>query len=35
MKKLMEFLDEERLHDRGDVVLGMNGALADLTGALA
>ena len=34
-KILMDFLDEERLHYMGDVVLGMNDALVELTGALA
>ncbi len=34
-KKLMDILDEERLHYVGDMVLGMNDALVELTGALA
>lgn len=34
-KKLTEMLDEERLHYAGDIVLGMNDALVELTGALA
>lgn len=34
-KKLIDILDEERLHYAGDMVLGMNDALVELTGALA
>jgi len=34
-QKLMALLDEERLHYVGDIVLGMNDALVELTGALA
>lgn len=34
-QKLMDILDEERLHYVGDMVLGMNDALVELTGALA
>lgn len=34
-KKLTDILDEERLHYAGDMVLGMNDALVELTGALA
>jgi len=34
-KILMDFLDEERLHYVGDIVLGMNDALVELTGAFA
>lgn len=34
-KKLLELLDEERLKYIGDIVLGMNDALVELTGALA
>ncbi len=34
-QKLMDLLDEERLHYVGDMVLGMNDALVELTGALA
>jgi len=33
--KLLEMLDEERLHYVGSVVLGLNDALVELTGALA
>jgi VIT1/CCC1 family predicted Fe2+/Mn2+ transporter len=33
--ELMEMLDEERLHYVGSVVLGLNDALVELTGALA
>ncbi len=33
--RLLEMLDEERLHYVGDMVLGMNDALVELTGALA
>lgn len=32
---LTDMLDEERLHYAGDIVLGMNDALVELTGALA
>lgn len=32
---LMNLLDEERLHYTGDMILGMNDALVELTGALA
>lgn len=34
-KQLLDILDEERLHYVGDIVLGMNDALVELTGALA
>jgi VIT1/CCC1 family predicted Fe2+/Mn2+ transporter len=34
-RTLMELLDEERLHYAGSVVLGLNDALVELTGALA
>jgi VIT1/CCC1 family predicted Fe2+/Mn2+ transporter len=34
-KMLMGILDEERLHYIGDIILGMNDALVELTGALA
>jgi VIT1/CCC1 family predicted Fe2+/Mn2+ transporter len=34
-QKLLDMLDEERLHYVGDMVLGMNDALVELTGALA
>lgn len=34
-EKLLNMLDEERLHYVGDIVLGMNDALVELTGALA
>ncbi len=34
-QKLLSMLDEERLHYVGDMVLGMNDALVELTGALA
>ena len=34
-QKLVAMLDEERLHYVGDMVLGMNDALVELTGALA
>ncbi|MDD2214040.1 MAG: VIT1/CCC1 transporter family protein [Oscillospiraceae bacterium] len=34
-QKLISILDEERLHYVGDMVLGMNDALVELTGALA
>ncbi|MFT4145838.1 MAG: VIT1/CCC1 family protein [Mobilitalea sp.] len=34
-EKLLSILDEERLHYVGDMVLGMNDALVELTGALA
>ena len=34
-KKLIDMLDEERLRYMGDMVLGMNDALIELTGALA
>ncbi len=34
-KKLADILDEERLRYAGDMVLGMNDALVELTGALA
>jgi VIT1/CCC1 family predicted Fe2+/Mn2+ transporter len=34
-KKLLEMLDEERLRYAGSVVLGLNDALVELTGALA
>ena len=34
-QKLLDMLDEERLHYVGDIVLGMNDALVELTGALA
>ena len=34
-KELLNILDEERLHYVGDIVLGMNDALVELTGALA
>lgn len=34
-KQLIDILDEERLHYAGDIVLGMNDALVELTGALA
>jgi len=34
-QKLLNMLDEERLHYVGDMVLGMNDALVELTGALA
>jgi VIT1/CCC1 family predicted Fe2+/Mn2+ transporter len=34
-QKLLEMLDEERLQYVGDMVLGMNDALVELTGALA
>ncbi len=34
-QKLLEMLDEERLHYVGSVVLGLNDALVELTGALA
>ncbi len=33
--QLLDMLDEERLHYVGDMVLGMNDALVELTGALA
>jgi vacuolar iron transporter family protein len=33
--RLIELLDEERLHYTGDVILGMNDALVELTGSLA
>lgn len=33
--ELMEMLDEERLHFTGEIVLGMNDALVELTGSLA
>ena len=33
--KLLNILDEDRLHYVGDIVLGMNDALVELTGALA
>jgi len=32
---LIELLDEERLHYTGDIILGMNDALVELTGSLA
>ena len=34
-KILMALLDEERLHYMGDIILGMNDALVELTGSLA
>lgn len=34
-QELLDMLDEERLHYVGDMVLGMNDALVELTGALA
>lgn len=34
-QKLLDMMDEERLHYVGDMVLGMNDALVELTGALA
>jgi len=34
-QKLLDMLDEERLHYVGDMVFGMNDALVELTGALA
>lgn len=34
-KELLDMLDEERLNYVGDIVLGMNDALVELTGALA
>ncbi|UZT81718.1 VIT1/CCC1 transporter family protein [Caproicibacterium sp. BJN0003] len=34
-KILMNLLDEERLHYIGDIILGMNDALVELTGSLA
>lgn len=34
-KSLMDLLDEERLHYMGDIILGMNDALVELTGSLA
>lgn len=34
-KILMSLLDEERLHYIGDIILGMNDALVELTGSLA
>lgn len=34
-QKLLDMMDEERLHYLGDMVLGMNDALVELTGALA
>ena len=34
-KKLLDMLDEERLHYTGSVVLGLNDALVEITGALA
>lgn len=34
-KALMYLLDEERLHYMGDIILGMNDALVELTGSLA
>ncbi|NJP40523.1 rubrerythrin family protein [Oscillospiraceae bacterium HV4-5-C5C] len=34
-QKLIDILDEERLHYVGDMVLGMNDALVELTGAVA
>lgn len=34
-KALMNLLDEERLHYMGDIILGMNDALVELTGSLA
>lgn len=34
-KVLMNLLDEERLHYIGDIILGMNDALVELTGSLA
>ncbi|HAH61627.1 MAG TPA: rubrerythrin family protein [Treponema sp.] len=33
--RLIDLLDEERLHYTGDVILGMNDALVELTGSLA
>jgi VIT1/CCC1 family predicted Fe2+/Mn2+ transporter len=33
--QLIDMLDEERLHYTGDVILGMNDALVELTGSLA
>jgi vacuolar iron transporter family protein len=33
--RLIELLDEERLHYTGDIILGMNDALVELTGSLA
>lgn len=34
-KILMDLLDEDRLHYMGDIILGMNDALVELTGSLA
>ena len=34
-KKLMELIDEERLHYIGSVVLGLNDAMVELTGTIA
>ena len=34
-KILLGYLDEERLHYMGDIILGMNDALVELTGSLA
>ena len=34
-KQLLELIDEERLHYIGSIVLGLNDALVELTGALA
>ena len=34
-KQLLELIDEERLHYVGSIVLGLNDALVELTGALA
>lgn len=34
-KALIDLLDEERLHYMGDIILGMNDALVELTGSLA
>ncbi len=34
-KVLLDLLDEERLHYTGDIILGMNDALVELTGSLA
>lgn len=35
VQELIAFLDEERLHYVGDMILGMNDALVELTGSLA